>query len=261
MYNLDNFYQNYFSYSQSRSYDQLHGENVSVSTLVTDCRAGNYVNTSGPWGDGINNLTYAPCGLVAHSFFSDHISLIAPKNVAMSENNIAWSSDKDFLFRNPEFWSTFREDVLEHKFLYQSYANTGYEAGFYENNYVDEHFMVWMRAAAFNRFKKPYGIIEDGITVASGTPVILKFNVSNIFEVDQFNGSKALSIQSFEPLGGTGSQPVWAWLQVVLGCISTFTAIVLLVQECICPHNIKKRALGVSINYNQENLLSETLTN
>jgi hypothetical protein len=61
MYELDTFYQNYFSYSQSRSYAQLHGDSQTYLQLRTDCGSTNYLNASAPY----NNLTYV--GFVSQS--------------------------------------------------------------------------------------------------------------------------------------------------------------------------------------------------
>ncbi len=172
MYELDNFYQNYYSYSTSRSYAQLHGDNVSFSDARTDCGDGSWLNVSeqtpgstllcvhafafpcqvffgnnnnnnnnnnhswlhGPftlaasssnalpcsWKNAVlislllftectNTNRFAPCGLVAHSFFNDSVSVAAP--LALQETGIAWESDVDFLFRNPQDWPQFRHQT------------------------------------------------------------------------------------------------------------------------------------------------------
>jgi len=253
MYELDNFYQNYFSYSQSRSYAQTHGDNVSTSVLATTCK--NYLNVSGPglWA----NATYAPCGLVAHSFFNDSISLVNP-DINMNESGIAWASDRSFLFQNPKFWPELREFTADYEFLYESYNGSGYEQALYEENYENEHFIVWMRASAFSEFKKPYAIIEEGITVEDAAdPVVLTFNISNVFNVDGFNGSKAINVLTITPLGGKGNQLYFAFLQLILGSIAVIAALALLMQEAFCPRNVKKRALDLSIHYTRDAFLNE----
>eukprot|EP00750_Incisomonas_marina_P033806 INCI9963.2.p1 GENE.INCI9963.2~~INCI9963.2.p1 ORF type:complete len:180 (-),score=33.07 INCI9963.2:221-760(-) len=139
---------------------------------------------------------------------------------------------------------------------YQSFAGSPYQQAFYEENYLNEHFVVWMRAAAFNTFKKPFGIISDGITVDDPTrPVVLAFNVTNEFNVVQFSGSKAINVLSRTSLGGAALQPVFAWLQIALGSIACLAAIGLLMQEASCPRNIKKRALNLSIHYTRDTFL------
>eukprot|EP00750_Incisomonas_marina_P033805 INCI9963.1.p1 GENE.INCI9963.1~~INCI9963.1.p1 ORF type:complete len:1815 (-),score=332.22 INCI9963.1:221-5665(-) len=253
MYELDGFYQNYYSYSTSRSYNQTHGNNVSVANLELACGENSWVLAEGP--DGEKNLTYAPCGLVAHSFFNDSFELMTP-GLEMHESGIAWESDLNFLFRNPGEWNITRHDTDHYEFLYQSFAGSPYQQAFYEENYLNEHFVVWMRAAAFNTFKKPFGIISDGITVDDPTrPVVLAFNVTNEFNVVQFSGSKAINVLSRTSLGGAALQPVFAWLQIALGSIACLAAIGLLMQEASCPRNIKKRALNLSIHYTRDTFL------
>ena len=249
-YELNNFYQNYYSYSTSRSYDQTHGVNQTVKQLTSYCGKNNYITTTLP--NSTTTVVYEPCGLVAHSFFNDSITLLN-NDVEMDESNIAWDSDVDFLYQNPGNWNDTRDQVNEYEFLYETYGDSKYAQGFYDKNYLNEHFIVWMRAAAFNKFKKPYGILHDGIEVPEGQDrVLLQFNVSDDFNVNQFNGSKAISIRTAQALGAGGSQIGFAWLQVGLGAFALLCAFALALQLCICPHDIRERALHHRIDYRRE---------
>ena len=202
--------------------------------------------------------------MVANSFFNDSFTLLSAVDavdpLVLNETGIAWESDLNFLFQNPDNWKELRDKTNEHQFLYQSYPDPKYSPTFYEKNFLNEHFVVWMRAAAFDSFKKPYGMFPDGIQVGE-RPVSLTFNVSNVFNVDQFNGSKALSIHTRSSLGGASYQPVFAWLQVALGCVSVVSALALLLQEACCPRNIKKRAKQQSLKYSRDAFLEKSTTN
>ena len=55
-----------------------------------------------------------------------------------------------------------------------------------------EHFAVWMRTAAQSSFRKLYGRIPAGLKKGD----TVTFNVTNNFEVDSFDGSKALVLSS-----------------------------------------------------------------
>ena len=79
-YQLDNFYQNHRRYVKSRSFDQLKGLTVSLTTLTSDCdpivtvaELGNNKTVSGAILDG--SAPANPCGLVAKSFFNDTFKL------------------------------------------------------------------------------------------------------------------------------------------------------------------------------------------
>lgn len=60
-YALDNFYQNHRRFVQSRSENQLLGEDVSNSALDDDCD---------PLAKAPDGRYYWPCGLAAQSFFN-----------------------------------------------------------------------------------------------------------------------------------------------------------------------------------------------
>lgn len=106
-YQLDNFYQNHRRYVKSRSFDQLKGKNVDVST---DCdpivkNKDIYLGLKSA-ADPTKTLnpedTAWPCGLVAKSFFNDTYKLAkkAGGAVTIDETGIAWESDKEYKFAN-----------------------------------------------------------------------------------------------------------------------------------------------------------------
>lgn len=63
---------------------------------------------------------------------------------------------------------------------------------------TNEHFVVWMRVAALPTFRKLYGYIEQPIP--AGT--LLEFSVNANFEIQSFQGTKALIISTNNMFGG-----------------------------------------------------------
>jgi len=123
-YQLDNFYQNHRRYVKSRNNDQLVGNYKKVGEL-TDCDP--IIKVADLWEN--QKYPYAqknekpidkkqldpedpaiPCGLVAKSFFNDTFALykknpngVSEKDdtlITIKEDQIAWTSDKQYKFEN-----------------------------------------------------------------------------------------------------------------------------------------------------------------
>lgn len=94
-YGLSNYYQNHRRYVKSRDDDQLLGR-LSMQPS-TDCV---------PFEtDPDNTKPIAPCGAIANSLFNDTLVIIKqgdPEPVPLLRTGIAWPSDKNIKFRNPE---------------------------------------------------------------------------------------------------------------------------------------------------------------
>lgn len=57
------------------------------------------------YADDGNNIPIAPCGAIANSLFNDSMKIIMKKNsqeVPLLRTGIAWPSDTQIKFRNPE---------------------------------------------------------------------------------------------------------------------------------------------------------------
>ena len=94
-YGLSNYYQNHRRYVRSRDDDQLLGRlNLNPSS---DCI---------PFQFADDNRPIAPCGAIANSLFND--SLTIRRNgpdrdlVPLLRTGIAWPSDREIKFRNPD---------------------------------------------------------------------------------------------------------------------------------------------------------------
>jgi hypothetical protein len=107
-YELSNFYQNHRKYVKSLSFSQLRGEIVTADELHEDCKPLDKVTVAGT--DPAVELLLNPCGLIANSMFNDKISLSTGQAWTMDETNIAWESDVNDKFDNPE---AFKQEACE----------------------------------------------------------------------------------------------------------------------------------------------------
>ena len=182
-YFLTEFFQNHRRYVKSRDDDQLMGD-----PTVTNGNCDPFED--GDVGDGL--LPYAPCGMIANSLFNDsfNIALSDGSDVSWTRTGIAWPSDYKGKFKNPEPSSTI-EELKKHFVnvtlpppswpvpvwgLSNDVSNTGF---------INEDLIVWMRTAAFPRFRKLYAKIEGGLQ--AGVPYTVKINYS------EYQGSFLLS--------------------------------------------------------------------
>lgn len=210
-YQLDNFYQNHRRYVKSRDNEQLYGTYKSSDQLST-CDP--IVNNTQLWKEQqysfkdqelakANNQPLTdfvplpanspavPCGLVAKSFFNDTYSLCkcpqtdpcdcnfatSPQDkVEINRNNIAWSSDVEYKFKN-------LEDIpAEVGATWQEVQWLDMENGKYLNFLtLLEHFIVWMRTAGLPNFRKLWGKIETDLESAR-----YKVVIENNYAVDTF---------------------------------------------------------------------------
>ena len=179
-YELDNFYQNHRRYVKSRNNDQLKGKKVSDKTLKDDCDP---VVTNSEMGKTKNILQgtlnpdeiAVPCGLIAKSYFNDNFSLYDSNGniIKINQNNIAFKADKENHFKNSQDPSKQWIDM------------------------TDEHFIVWMRPAAFPNFRKLWGRINQDLNEGE----VITLNVENNYDVSGFNGKKYFILSEINKLG------------------------------------------------------------
>jgi hypothetical protein len=228
-YELTNFYQNHRKYVKSRDDTQLRGAGNS-STPQSNC------DPLRKLGDVVLN----PCGLIANTFFNDIITLEtknddAGRTIFMNESGIAWQSDVKHKFKQPlgfvaeqcsscdatdcncdgDAWTCdapYQDDSTDpptctryfYPNEYPTYGNTQYLHKTYPDiinpieGVTNQHFIVWMRTAALSNFRKLYGWINTPIE--AGT--VLTFNVAANWEVQSFQGTKALIVSTSGPFGG-----------------------------------------------------------
>ncbi|XP_013370545.1 PREDICTED: protein CMSS1 isoform X1 [Chinchilla lanigera] len=199
-YKLYGFYQNLYRYIQSRSNNQLTGEDVRD---VENCA---------PFKVSRDGTPIAPCGAIANSMFNDTIILSYKLNssvhirVPMLKNGLTWWTDKYVKFQNPSF------NDLPSKFA-GSTKPPNWPKPVYEldksnpdnNGFLNDDFIVWMRTAAFPTFKKLYRRLYRIHHFIQGLPAgNYSFNISYNFPVTRFQGEKAvvLSIPTWCGSGG-----------------------------------------------------------
>uniref|UniRef100_A0A7S2WPH8 Cell cycle control protein 50A n=1 Tax=Eucampia antarctica TaxID=49252 RepID=A0A7S2WPH8_9STRA len=222
-YEIKNFYQNHRKYITSRDDKQLFG-------YVGD-RTKQSKDLCSPL-DQLGNISISPCGLIANTLFNDVIKLVGGKDnkgqdLILVEKGIAWQSDIDYKFKQPDTfrrescdcadcpcdppkWSCtnstpFKDDYGKcWKYFYPNKAHTQYLYETYPmvvnpiEGVMNEHFIVWMNAAAVTPFRKLYGYIEE--PVAKGET--LAFQIQANWEVKSFKGSKTLIVSTTEIFGG-----------------------------------------------------------
>jgi LEM3 (ligand-effect modulator 3) family / CDC50 family len=245
-YELTNFHQNHRAYYKSRDPYQLLGQVEGQSSI--DAEACNPLNKLG-------NITINPCGLTANTFFNDDFELLSGNDaygvpLVMREDGIAWQSDVDFAFAQPEGFEYSNCTVCDasccnatdscidglpykdpatgmcYRYYYPLDDTTQYLYETYPNvispieGVTNEHFIVWMRIATQPNFRKLYGWIDQPILKGEE----LTFSVASNFVVTRFKGSKALVVSTTSIFGGRNPYlgPVFIWVGVFCLVAGTF---------------------------------------
>ena len=135
-YQLDDFFQNHRRYIKSYSLDQLRGEEISnekdCNPAITNADMGVTLAADGVTQLDPDAVAY-PCGLIAKAYLkSMEVSFqlstgetFAPENVVeINDTNIAWKSDRELKFKNPDRsdWNTVQWlDTTDGKFPKSDY--------------------------------------------------------------------------------------------------------------------------------------------
>jgi len=247
-YELSHFYQNHRLYVTSRDDEQLKGAIVQTELAKDNCKP----------LQKLGDQTINPCGLVANTFFNDVIKL-SDENYTMEEKGIAWNSDVEHRFKQPEGfrseqcdscdesccnddWSCNEPYVDEEgkcfKYNYPNDNETLYLHEIYPmaisplEGVTNEHFIVWMRTASQPTFRKLYGYIETDIP--AGTE--LEFSVRAYFEVVSFEGDKTLILSTTSWMGGKNDYLGWTFL--VVGIICLFFGSAFGLKQFFNPRNL-----------------------
>lgn len=206
-YGLDRYYQNHRRYVKSRADPQLHGSTLAGTT---DCDPLNSFST-------VNGTAYyLPAGMVANSLFNDTFVLRDTTNSKLTLNgeNIAWTSDVNFMFQNPPELFEICSDPGYSKppswpvnlCALGNDTQGGYNPwspsvfGSSGVGYKNEDLIVWMRTAAAPSFRKLYRHIVSPLPNGNYT-VTIDYN----YPVTAFSGSKSFIISTSSWIGGKNS--------------------------------------------------------
>jgi len=222
-YQLSGFYQNHRQYVKSRDDNQLQGNRINTVSELSDCSPLISVN-----GSNDIALAYFPCGLIANSQFNDTFILnqLAENGsftfINWTKTGIAWQSDIDKKFGRPP------TDQL------------GFDMPQNRDLFVDEDFIVWMRAAALPDFRKLYRYVNS---LAAGTYYV---NISNNYDVSSFGGRKSFVISTISWIGGKNDFLGYAYIVVGAACF-------LIGAIFLCKHWASPRKMAdiTYLNWNQ----------
>lgn len=129
-------------------------------------------------------------------------------------------TEVNYLYWYPENDST--------QYLYESYPKVVSPIEGVEN----EHFIVWMRTAGLPTFRKLFGKIHHDLKKGD----TLSFDMDLNFEVDSFDGSKALVLSTLGDFGGKNSFLGISY--VVVGSISLLLGLLFALKQAINPRQL-----------------------
>lgn len=217
-YELGNYFQNHRAYVRDSDYFELAGGEGANQGL---CRTHEKTSTG---------AAIVPCGVQAWSYFNDTFSVkLDGVNAAINDDNIAWDADRKYRFGN-----------FPAQNLNTDQATRG-GASVSGNIRDDQHFVTWMRTAAFSKFRKLVGKIESDIP--KGTNVT--FVIGNRYNTYVFDGSKSIVLATNSWIGGYN--PVLPALYLLVGSLMLILGVLSLVLLCFFNGTDTRKFAGLGV--------------
>lgn len=262
-YELNNVYQNFRTFNDGRSTNQLRGTAPSTWKNKLDAclpyatpgfldQKGDTLIEVGSEKVPASNFVYNPCGSMPWAMFNDTFTLYKIED----EGNVLVCNTSDFdAVGNPLGGSTdenhclkkgisfladttvrFKKLVTGDRIWSRRYpkptANTYLQQGWYFNepghsipDPEDYDLQVWMRTALLSRFRKLLRIID--VDMAPGDYAM---RIEEYYDVVSFNGKKKIVLMDVGPMGN-GTRPI-AILFFVMGMVSFVIGIAFGVEAC-----------------------------
>ncbi|XP_038162919.1 cell cycle control protein 50B [Cyprinodon tularosa] len=223
-YGLTNYFQNQRRYGVSRDDNQLYGDLDYFKSPGSDCAPFDYDD---------NNRPIVPCGALANSMFNDTFKLFRNVNgdkkpVPLDGKGVAWWTDYNIKNRNPSvkpLKNAFNGTVKPINWQKPAYElDTNDE---FNNGFINQDFLVWMRRAALPDFRKLYRRITDD-EYENGLPAgNYSLDISYNYHVVSFNGRKKVVLSNVSWMGGKNDFLGIAYL--VVGSLCIVMSIVMLI--------------------------------
>ncbi|XP_027857310.1 cell cycle control protein 50B [Xiphophorus couchianus] len=223
-YGLTNYFQNQRKYGASKDDNQLYGDLDYFKDPSSSCD---------PYTRDSRNIPIVPCGALANSMFNDTFSLShvvngTQKIVPLNGKGIAWWTDYNVKFRNPSVtplinaFNGTKKPTNWPKPIYELDTTDVYNNGF-----INQDFLVWMRRAALPDFRKLYRRIThddyvNGLPAGNYT-LTIEYN----YPVYSFNGRKKVVLSNVSWMGGKNDFLGIAY--IVVGSMCVVMSIVMLI--------------------------------
>jgi hypothetical protein len=182
-YRVQEFYQNHLKYTRSIQLGQLRDGRIYKADELQDCSP-YLTNREMSKTRSVLNTTLDPdapafpCGLASYTFFNDTFELVnlnSAQSIRISSQNISWSSDREYKFKNTDLGKQWLD--IE-----------------------DERFINWIKVSPFENFIKTWGVINEDLPIGR-----YQFRVSNTWNSAIFGGRKSIILREANFFGGSNN--------------------------------------------------------